>query len=177
MPVFADHTDDLQIVRRAILWWLSVANMLADRVLVREKFRRHFFINDRDAARILVLAFGLRKIAAAQQLDAQGIEITRADRSVERIDTWVRRFGIVRHGVFRTNDPPRVSEIGIRQHRAHRGRPYTRQFPRAFYHRKYQPTRIGRLFFNQAEVELADQIASRDKSRVQSGGFERAAKK
>src|SRR5207248_8711433 len=50
VPVFADHTDDLQIVRRTILWWLSIANMLADRVLVREKFRRHFFVNDRDAA-------------------------------------------------------------------------------------------------------------------------------
>src|SRR4029077_19456370 len=106
VPMFADHTDDLQIVRRAILWWLSITNMLADRVLVREKFRRHFFVDDGDAARILVLAFGLRKIAAAQQLDAQGIEIAGADRSVERIDTWVRRFGVVRHGVFRTNDPP-----------------------------------------------------------------------
>src|SRR5438477_9622858 len=50
VPMFADHTYDLQIVRRTILWWLSIANMLADRVLVREKFRRHFFVNDRDAA-------------------------------------------------------------------------------------------------------------------------------
>jgi len=49
--------------------------------------------------------------------------------------------------------------------------------PRAFYHRKYQPTRIGRLLFNQAEVELADQIASRDKSRVEPGGFECAPEK
>ena len=36
--------------------------------------------------RILVLAFGLREIAAAQQLNADGIEITGADRGVERID-------------------------------------------------------------------------------------------
>jgi len=50
VPMFADHTDDLQIVRRTILWWLGITNMLADRVLVREKFRRHFFVNDGDAA-------------------------------------------------------------------------------------------------------------------------------
>src|SRR5213082_1253267 len=114
VPMFADDTDDLQVVRRAILWRLGIADTLTDGILVWEKFRRHFFVNDSDATRILVLAFGLRKIAAAQQLHAEGIEITEADRSVERIDTRVRRFGIVRHRVFRTNDPPGVSEIGIR---------------------------------------------------------------
>src|SRR4029077_11429243 len=161
VPMFADDTDDLQVVRRAILWRLGIADMLTDGILVWEKFRRHFFVNDSDAARILVLAFGLRKIAAAQQLDAQGIEITGANRSVERIDSRVRRFGIVRHRVFRTNDTPGVSEIGIRQHRSHRGRPYTRQFPRAFYHRKYQPTRLRRLFFDEGEVALSDELAGR----------------
>ena len=75
MPMFADHTDNLQIVRRAILRRLGVANMLADRVFVREKFLGHFFVDDGDAARILVLAFGLCEIAAAQKLYANGVEI------------------------------------------------------------------------------------------------------
>src|ERR1051326_9227835 len=47
--------DNLELGRRAIGRRLTVANALAESLLVREKFLRHDFVDDRNPRRILVL--------------------------------------------------------------------------------------------------------------------------
>ena len=92
----ADYTDDFHVVRRTIFRRLGVTNMLADRVLVWEKFLRHFFIEDGNATPVFVFAFGLREIAAPQQLDSDGVEVSLGNRRVERGRAGIWRFRIGR---------------------------------------------------------------------------------
>src|SRR5581483_153933 len=63
----ADQANNLQVVRRTIFSRLSVTNMLPDWVFIWEKLFCEFLVDDDDAARILLFAFSLSKIAAAQQ--------------------------------------------------------------------------------------------------------------
>src|SRR5204862_6803748 len=103
--MFADYADDLQVVRPAALGRLRVTNMLTDRILIRKKFCRHFFVDYSNAPSILVLAFGLSEIAAAPQLDAERFEIAGRDCGIEGIDAGVRRFRIARHCFFGGKNP------------------------------------------------------------------------
>ena len=57
--------------------------MLPNGILVWKKFRRHVLIDDGDAACVFVFTFGLGEVAAAQQLYAERIEVTRRDGSEE----------------------------------------------------------------------------------------------
>ena len=83
VPVLAHDTDDFHVVRRTVLRWLRVANMLADRVLIREKFFRHFFVNDRHTARVFVFAFFLSEIAATEQFYPECLAVAGCDRGEE----------------------------------------------------------------------------------------------
>jgi hypothetical protein len=65
MPVLAHDTDDFHVVRRTVLRRIRIANVLTNRIFVREKFFRHFFVDDRHASRIFVFGFVLGKIAAS----------------------------------------------------------------------------------------------------------------
>jgi len=65
MPVLAHDTDNFHVVRRAVFWRIGVANVLTDRIFVREKFVCHFFVNDHHAPSILGFGFALREIAAS----------------------------------------------------------------------------------------------------------------
>ena len=116
MKMFTDDADNFHVARRAILRRLRVTNVLPDCVFVRKKFFRHFFVNDGNTTRVLLLAFLLSEIAAAQQLYAKRIEVTGRRRGVERICAWVGRFRIVRHGVFRAHNSTCAREIRVRQH-------------------------------------------------------------
>ena len=58
------------------------------------KFLRHFFVDDRDAARVFVFRFGRCEIATTQKTDADCIEVTRCDRGEKSISAWIRRFRI-----------------------------------------------------------------------------------
>src|SRR4030095_5030069 len=64
VPVLTHDANYFHVVRRAVLWRLRVPNMLTDRVLVREKLFRHFFVDNGHPARVLVFAFALSEIAA-----------------------------------------------------------------------------------------------------------------
>ena len=59
--------DHFEVVRRAVARRLRVAQVLTDRVVVREKFLGHFLVDDGDARRILVFRLRLGEIAAAQR--------------------------------------------------------------------------------------------------------------
>src|SRR5213592_970335 len=177
MPMLAHDTDYFHIVRRAVLRRLRIADMLTDRVLVREKLFRHFFVDDRYTPRILVFAFVLGEIAAPQEFYAERVAVAGRDSGVERIDAWIRCLRIIRHGVFCAQNAAGAREIGIRQHGADGGRGYAGQLSYAPHHVEDQSPRISRRFLNQSEIELSNEIAGRDKPRVESGCFERATKK
>src|SRR5207249_3173118 len=83
VPVPAHDADYFHIVRRAVLRRLCVADMLTDRVLVREKFFCHFFVNERYTAPLFVFAFLLSEITAPQEFYAQRVAVTGRDRGVE----------------------------------------------------------------------------------------------
>src|SRR5437870_89499 len=55
----------------------------ADRVLIREKFFRHFFVNDRHTARVFVFAFLLSEIAATEQFYPECLAVAGCDRGEE----------------------------------------------------------------------------------------------
>src|SRR5881227_3990283 len=166
MPMLAHDTDYFHIVRRAVLRRLRIADMLTDRVLVREKLFRHFFVDDRYTPRILVFAFVLGEIAAPQEFYAERVAVAGRDSGVERIDAWIRRLRIIRHGVFCAQNAAGAGEIGIRQHGADGRRGYAGQLSCASHHVEDQATRIGWRFLDQGEIELTDEIAGRDKPRV-----------
>ena len=62
---------------------MGVTNVLPNGILIWEEFRRHFLINDGDAACVFVLTVGLGEIAATQQLYTEGIAVTRRYGSEE----------------------------------------------------------------------------------------------
>jgi hypothetical protein len=151
--------------------------MLTDRVLLREKLFRQFFVNDRYAARLFVFAFVLSEIAAPQQFYPERLAVTGRDCGEERVHAWIRRLRVIRHRVFCSQNAAGACEIGIRQHGADGRRGYAGQLSCASHHVEDQATRIGRRFLNQGKIELSDEIAGRDKPRVKSGCFERATEK
>src|SRR5215510_2512612 len=114
MPVLAHDTHDFHVVRRAIFWRVGVTNVLTDWIFVGEKFFRRFLVDDRNSTALLVFAFVLGEISAAQQFYAQRLAVTGRYRGEERIDARVRRFRVVRHGVFRAQNAARAGEVGIR---------------------------------------------------------------
>jgi hypothetical protein len=134
-------------------------------------------VNNGDTARILVLAFLLCEIAAAQQFHAERIEVTWRRRGIERIGARVRRFRIGRHGIFRAQDSTGAREIRVRQH-CTCGRPgHAWQLERSLHHRKNCPTRISRRFFHKTEIEFGDDIARGVETGIESCRFESTAKK
>src|SRR5215469_4746657 len=168
MPVLAHDTYDFQVVRRAVFWWVRVANVLTDRIFVWKKFFNCLLVDDSNTPRILVFGFTLGEIAAAKQFYTERLAITRRDRSEQRIDAWIRRFRVARHGVFHAENTARAGKIGIGQHGAGGRCGYSGQLPRASHHVEDQATRIGRRFLNQTEIELTDDIAARYEARIKS---------
>ena len=58
--MFAHDPDDREIVRRAVARRHCVADMLPERVALREKLLRHHLIDDHHPRRILVFRFRCR---------------------------------------------------------------------------------------------------------------------
>ena len=54
---------------------------------------------------------------------------------------------------------------------------YSGQLSCALHHVEDQATRIGRRFLNQTEIELADDIAARDETRIKPSRLERTTEK
>src|SRR6266705_4644524 len=69
-----DNANDLNVVRRTILRWNCVADMLTDCIFIWEKLLRHKFIDDADLPPVLVFAFGLGEIPPAQNLNPDRFE-------------------------------------------------------------------------------------------------------
>ena len=65
VTVGVNDANNFQVVRRAIARRGRVTNMLSDRVLIREKFFRHFFVDNRNSPGVFAFAFGLSEIAPA----------------------------------------------------------------------------------------------------------------
>src|SRR5207302_7413064 len=125
-------SDDFQIVRRAVTWRNRVTNVLADSVLVRKKFFRHFFVDNADTPGLFAFAFRLREIATAQELHPDRIEISGRDGSIERTRADIRRFWIGRKRFAGRHDPTGVCEIPVRQHRSDADRANAGQLSRSF---------------------------------------------
>src|SRR5438094_875328 len=117
MAMGLDDPDDFQVVRRTVTWRDGVANVLADRVLVRKKFFRHFLVDNSDTPSLFAFAFGLSEIATAQELHPDRIEISGRDRGIKRARADIRRLWISRERVARRHYPAGVGEISVRQHR------------------------------------------------------------
>src|SRR5205814_386296 len=62
-----DNANDLNVVRRTILRWNGVADMLTNCIFIWKKLLRHKFIDDADCPPLLVFAFGLGEILAAEK--------------------------------------------------------------------------------------------------------------
>src|SRR5437763_16170204 len=117
VAVSVDNANDLNVVRRTILRWNCIADMLTDCIFVWKKFLRHKFIDDADLPPILVFAFGLDEIPPPQNLNPDRFEISGRGRGPERAGAGIRRFRVVRQCRSCRHDPARVSEISVWQHR------------------------------------------------------------
>src|SRR5258706_718369 len=71
-----NDAHDLHLGRRAVRRRLTVAYALAESLLVREKFLRHDFVDDRHSCCILVLGFRPGEIAPAQQPHAKRLQVS-----------------------------------------------------------------------------------------------------
>src|SRR5437588_8652357 len=113
MPMGVDDADDFQVVRRTVTWRSGVTNVLADRILVRKKLFRHFFVDNADTPGLFAFAFGLGEIATAEELHPDRIEIAGRDRGIKRTRADIRRFWISRERIARRHDPAGVGEISV----------------------------------------------------------------
>src|SRR5881396_907746 len=100
-----DNANDLNVVRRTILRWNCVADMLTDCIFIRKKLLRHEFIDDADLPLLLVFAFGLAEISAAQNLYADRFEIPARRCGPERARARIGCFRIVRQCRSCRHDP------------------------------------------------------------------------
>ena len=117
----AHHTNDDQVVRRAVFWRLRVANVLTDCFRIRKQLLGHLIIDDRDRRRIFVFGFGLSKIATAQEFYADGVEVTGCRCRKQRRNTGIGHLWIGRQCFPHGHDATRIGEIAVRYHSGERG--------------------------------------------------------